>query len=129
MILAKFWIQISQEEQFRRFEERKAIGYKAWKLTEEDWRNRQKWSVYEEAVEEMLVKTSTKTAPWCLVEGNDKYWARVKVLSGLVEILSAELDYKPADPLKRASGKKAAKPATGGKAKPGKRSPAARGLS
>src|ERR1039457_7447316 len=58
MILAKFWIHISQEEQFRRFEERKAIGYKAWKLTEEDWRNRQKWSVYEEAVEEMLVKTS-----------------------------------------------------------------------
>jgi polyphosphate kinase 2 (PPK2 family) len=79
MILAKFWIHISQEEQFRRFEERKAIGYKAWKLTEEDWRNRQKWSVYEEAVEEMLVKTSTKTAPWNLVEGNDKYWARVKV--------------------------------------------------
>src|ERR1035438_5182359 len=112
-ILAKFWIHISQEEQFRRFEERKAIGYKSWKLTEEDWRNRQKWSVYEEAVEEMLVKTSTKTAPWCLVEGNDKYWARVKVLSSLVEILSAELDYKPADPLKRGTGKKAARPATG----------------
>jgi polyphosphate kinase 2 (PPK2 family) len=128
-ILAKFWIHISQEEQFRRFEERKAIGYKAWKLTEEDWRNRQKWSVYEEAVEEMLVKTSTKTAPWCLVEGNDKYWARVKVLSGLVEILSAELDYKPADPLKRGTGKKAARPATGGKAKPGKGSQTARGLS
>ena len=128
-ILAKFWIHISQEEQFRRFEERKAIGYKSWKLTDEDWRNRQKWSVYEEAVEEMLVKTSTKTAPWCLVEGNDKYWARVKVLSGLVEILSAELDYKPADPLKRGSGKKAAKAATGGKAKAGKGSQTARGLS
>ena len=51
-------------------------------------------------LEEMLVKTSTKTAPWCLVEGNDKYWARVKVLSELVKILSTELDYKPADPLK-----------------------------
>jgi AMP-polyphosphate phosphotransferase len=110
-IVAKFWIHISQEEQFRRFEERKATGYKAWKLTDEDWRNRQKWSVYEEAVEEMLVKTSTKTAPWCLVEGNDKYWARVKVLSRLVEILSAELDYKPADPLKRKSRKKAARAA------------------
>jgi len=122
MILAKFWIHISQEEQFRRFEERKAIGYKAWKLTEEDWRNREKWSVYEEAVEEMLVKTSTKTAPWCLVEGNDKYWARVKVLSRLVEILSAELNYKPADPLKRRSGKKAIRPATGGKSKPEKKS-------
>jgi polyphosphate kinase 2 (PPK2 family) len=109
IILAKFWIHISREEQLRRFEERKAIGYKAWKLTDEDWRNRQKWGAYEEAVEEMLVKTSTRTAPWCLVEGNDKYWARTKVLSKLVEILSKELDYQPANPLKRAAGKKAAK--------------------
>jgi polyphosphate kinase 2 (PPK2 family) len=109
IILAKFWIHISREEQLRRFEERKAIGYKAWKLTDEDWRNRQKWGAYEEAVEEMLVKTSTRTAPWCLVEGNDKYWARTKVLSKLVEILSKELDYQPANPLKRAGSKKAAK--------------------
>jgi polyphosphate kinase 2 (PPK2 family) len=109
IILAKFWIHISRDEQLRRFEERKAIGYKAWKLTDEDWRNRQKWGVYEEAVEEMLVKTSTRTAPWCLVEGNDKYWARTKVLSRLVEILSKELDYQPANPLKRAGSKKAAK--------------------
>ncbi len=109
MILAKFWIHISRDEQLRRFEERKAIGYKAWKLTEEDWRNRQKWGTYEEAVEEMLVKTSTRTAPWCLVEGNDKYWARTKVLSTLVEILSRELDYKPADPLKVSSRSKQAK--------------------
>jgi AMP-polyphosphate phosphotransferase len=99
-IVVKFWIHISHEEQYRRFEERKAIGYKAWKLTDEDWRNREKWGAYEEAVEEMLVKTSTKTAPWSLVEGNDKYWARVKVLSRLVEILSAELGCQPADPLK-----------------------------
>jgi polyphosphate kinase 2 (PPK2 family) len=126
MILAKFWIHISQEEQFRRFEERKAIGYKAWKLTEEDWRNRQKWSVYEEAVEEMLVKTSTKTAPWNLVEGNDKYWARVKVLARLVEILSAELDYQPADPLKRRSAKQAAKRSTDERPRPEKKSEAAR---
>ena len=105
-ILAKFWIHISREEQFRRFEERKASGYKAWKLTDEDWRNRRKWGAYEEAVEEMLVKTSTRTAPWSLVEGNDKYWARTKVLSKLVEILSKELDYQPADPLKRAARKK-----------------------
>jgi len=106
MILAKFWIHISRDEQLRRFKERKEIGYKAWKLTEEDWRNRKKWSVYEEAVEEMLVKTSTRTAPWCLVEGNDKYWARTRVLAKLVEILSRELGYQPADPLKRAAGKK-----------------------
>jgi polyphosphate kinase 2 (PPK2 family) len=109
IILAKFWIHISREEQLRRFEERKAIGYKSWKLTDEDWRNRQKWGAYEEAVEEMLVKTSTRTAPWCLVEGNDKYWARTRVLSRLVEILSKELDYQPANPLKRAAGKKPAK--------------------
>jgi polyphosphate kinase 2 (PPK2 family) len=105
-ILAKFWIQISREEQLRRFEERKAIGYKAWKLTDEDWRNREKWNAYEEAVEDMLVKTSTRTAPWCVVAGNDKYWARVQVLERLVQILSEELDYTPADPLAKAAKKR-----------------------
>ena len=99
-ILAKFWIQISREEQLRRFEERQRIGYKSWKLTDEDWRNRAKWSDYEEAVREMLLKTGTRRAPWTLVEGNDKYWARVKVLSRLVEVLSEGLNYKPQDPLK-----------------------------
>ncbi len=99
--MAKFWIHISREEQLRRFEERKAIGYKAWKLTEEDWRNREKWGAYEEAVEQMLVKTSTTTAPWTLIEGNDKYWARTKVLAKLVKILSTEMGHQPADPLRR----------------------------
>jgi polyphosphate kinase 2 (PPK2 family) len=108
VIVAKFWIHISREEQLRRFEERKGIGYKAWKLTDEDWRNRGKWSDYEEAVEEMLVKTSTRTAPWCLIEGNDKYWARARVLSKLVRILSEGLGYKPADPLGQ-GGKKRGK--------------------
>ena len=100
-ILVKFWIEISREEQLRRFEERRRIGYKAWKLTDEDWRNREKWPLYEEAVEEMLLKTSTRNAPWILIEGNDKYWARVKALRAVVETLSRELDYKPADPLKK----------------------------
>ena len=100
-VVVKFWIHISREEQLRRFEERKAIGYKEWKLTDEDWRNRAKWGDYEEAVEEMLVKTSTSLAPWSLVEGNDKYWARAKILSRLVEVLSTELKYRPADPLKK----------------------------
>jgi AMP-polyphosphate phosphotransferase len=109
VILAKYWIHISREEQLRRFEERKAIGYKEWKLTDEDWRNREKWGAYEEAVEEMLVKTSTRSSPWCLVEGNDKYWARTKMLARLVEILSAELNYHPADPLKRRDEKAARK--------------------
>jgi polyphosphate kinase 2 (PPK2 family) len=108
-IVAKFWIHISREEQLRRFEERKAIGYKAWKLTDEDWRNRRKWGVYEEAVEEMLVKTSTRTAPWCLVEGNNKYWARAKVLGRLVDILAKELHYEPGNPLKRAGRKSSGK--------------------
>ena len=103
-IVVKFWIQISHAEQLRRFEERQRIGYKAWKLTDEDWRNRQKWPMYEEAVEEMLLRTSTRTAPWNLVEGNDKYWARVRTLTRLVEILSDELAYDPADPLKQKKG-------------------------
>jgi polyphosphate kinase 2 (PPK2 family) len=100
-ILMKFWIQISREEQLRRFKERESSGYKAWKLTSEDWRNREKWDIYQEAVEEMLLKTSTLPAPWTVVEGNDKWWARVKVLSTVVETLSRELHYKP-----RAAGKK-----------------------
>lgn len=98
-ILIKYWIHISREEQLRRFEERQHTGYKAWKLTDEDWRNRDKWPQYEEAVEEMLLKTSTRTAPWTLIEGNDKNYARVKVLNQAVEVLSKALDYKPTDPL------------------------------
>jgi AMP-polyphosphate phosphotransferase len=110
MIVVKFWIHISREEQLRRFEERKAIGYKSWKLTDEDWRNREKWDAYEDAVEEMLLKTSTRTAPWTLIEGNDKYWARTRVLAKLVDILSKELSYTPADPMKKGGKKKAPRP-------------------
>ena len=65
-IVVKFWLHISREEQLKRFEERQRIGYKAWKLTDEDWRNREKWGAYEDAAEEMLVKTSTTLAPWTL---------------------------------------------------------------
>ncbi|MFN0168019.1 MAG: polyphosphate:AMP phosphotransferase, partial [Bryobacteraceae bacterium] len=65
--------------------------------------------VYEVAVEEMLLKTSTLTAPWTVVEGNDKLWARVKVLKTMVDILSRELDYEPADPLGAPPRKKKAK--------------------
>jgi polyphosphate kinase 2 (PPK2 family) len=81
-ILAKFWIHISKEEQLRRFQMRQETPYKAWKLTDEDWRNRQKWDRYEEAINDMLLKTSTLTAPWTIVEGNCKWYARVKVLAG-----------------------------------------------
>ena len=98
-ILVKFWIHISQDEQLRRFELRKETPYKAWKLTDEDWRNRQKWDLYERAINDMLLKTSTLTAPWTIVEGNCKWYARVKALRTLVDVLSEELDYVPTDPM------------------------------
>jgi polyphosphate kinase 2 (PPK2 family) len=91
-ILIKFWIHISREEQLARFEARKDTAYKAWKLTDEDWRNREKWDMYQEAVEDMLLKTSTITAPWTIVEGNSKYYARVKALKTVVETLERDLD-------------------------------------
>lgn len=96
-ILFKFWIHISKEEQLRRFESRADDPLRKWKLTEEDWRNREKWDLYAQAVDEMLLKTSTITAPWTIVEGDDKYYARVKVLKTLVEKLSDELNYDPFD--------------------------------
>ncbi len=95
MIIAKFWIHISPEEQLARFEGRQDMAYKAWKLTDEDWRNRAKWDQYQEAVEDMLLRTSTVTAPWTIVEGNDKYYARVKTLRTLVNTVSQALNYEP----------------------------------
>jgi polyphosphate kinase 2 (PPK2 family) len=108
-ILAKFWIQISQEEQLRRFEVRSETPYKAWKLTDEDWRNREKWDQYEAAINDMLLKTSTLTAPWTIVEGNCKWYARVKALKTLVDLLSDELDYVPPDPVKTMEAEDTAK--------------------
>ena len=102
-ILAKFWIQISKEEQLRRFESRQETPYKAWKLTDEDWRNRQKWDLYEEAINDMLLKTSTLTAPWTIVEGNCKWYARIKALRTLVDLLTQELEYIPPDPVAKAA--------------------------
>ena len=113
-ILVKFWIQISKEEQLRRFQARQETPYKAWKLTDEDWRNRAKWDLYAEAVSDMLLKTSTLTAPWTIIEGNCKWYARVKALRTLVEVLTEELDYVPPDPVAtpgkgKKGGKKGAK--------------------
>ncbi len=79
-IVIKFWLHIDKNEQKKRFEDRQNTPGKEWKITDEDWRNREKWSQYEQAVDEMLVKTSTPYAPWVIVEGNNKYHARVKVL-------------------------------------------------
>ncbi len=91
IILAKFWLHISPDEQLARFQARQNTPYKAWKLTDEDWRNREKWAQYQTAVNDMLLKTSTVTAPWTVVEGNDKWYARVKTLRTLVTAVSAGL--------------------------------------
>lgn len=94
-ILFKFWIHISKDEQLQRFEARETDKLRSWKLTDEDWRNRDKWELYEAAVDDMLLKTSTVHAPWTVIEGNSKYYARVKVLRTVVEKLSKELDINP----------------------------------
>ena len=90
-VILKFWMQIDKEEQERRFRERMENPDKQWKITDEDWRNREKWDEYEKAVDEMLVRTSTTYAPWIIVEGNSKYYARVKVLQTVVDALKARL--------------------------------------
>ncbi len=102
-ILAKFWIHISKEEQLHRFQSRQETPYKAWKLTDEDWRNRKKWDLYQEAINDMLLKTSTLTAPWTIIEGNCKWYARVKALRTLVDLLTQELDYIPPDVVTKAT--------------------------
>ena len=91
-IILKFWIHIDEEEQLRRFEERANDPYKAWKLTDEDWRNREKFEDYVAAAEDMFEKTNTAHAPWVLVEGNNKYYARIKVLEETIAHIERELD-------------------------------------
>ena len=108
-VVVKFWLQISPEEQLRRFEKRQDTPYKRWKLTPEDWRNREKWGRYDVAVEDMLLKTSTLTAPWTVVEANFKWFARVKCLKTIVGAVSKSLAYKPADPVGPAKSKGSAK--------------------
>lgn len=79
-VVLKFWLTTSAEEQLRRFQEREAMGYKHYKITPEDWRNREKWGAYQAAAAEMIERTSTEIAPWTLVEAEDKLHARLKVL-------------------------------------------------
>lgn len=90
-VLVKFWLQIDPEEQLRRFEERKNTAYKNWKITDEDWRNREKRPRYEPAVAEMLERTSTAHAPWTILEANCKLYARVKALRTVADALEAGL--------------------------------------
>ena len=94
-VIVKFWINITKDEQQRRFDERQNDPFKNWKLTDEDLRNREKWDTYSEAVEEMLLRTSTHYAPWTIIEGNDKYHARIKTLQTITDAIEAALGKKP----------------------------------
>ncbi len=94
IIILKFWLHISKEEQLRRFKDREQIPYKRFKITEEDYRNREKWDQYSMAVNDMVTRTSSEFAPWHLIEAEDKRHARVKVLRCVVERLEQELDGK-----------------------------------
>jgi polyphosphate kinase 2 (PPK2 family) len=85
VIIAKFWLQVSKEEQLRRFRDREQVAFKNFKITADDWRNRKRWAAYHQAVCEMVDRTSTDVAPWTLIESNNKLYARIKVLATLVE--------------------------------------------
>ena len=90
-LVVKFWLAITAEEQLKRFKEREKTRFKRFKITAEDWRNRKKWDDYEHAVCDMIDRTSTEITPWTLVEANDKYHARIKVLKTLCDRLEAGL--------------------------------------
>lgn len=103
VIIVKFWLQISPDEQLRRFESRAVDPLRSWKLTDEDWRNRDKLAQYVEAVEDMFEKTDHKLAPWHVVSGEQKKWARVTILETLIERIErgiADFEY----PVSRSDG-------------------------
>jgi polyphosphate kinase 2 (PPK2 family) len=91
VVLVKFWIHITKEEQEARFKAREETPYKRWKMSDEDWRNREKWDAYDVAVNSMIERTSTRIAPWNLVQGNDKRYARIKVLDVVCDNLERSL--------------------------------------
>lgn len=90
-LVVKFWLHVTKAEQLRRFRERERTPHKRWKITEDDWRNREKWDDYERALTDMVEHTSTRRAPWTLVEANDKNFARVKVLKTLADTYAKAL--------------------------------------
>ncbi len=102
MVLVKFWIHISKEEQLRRFKDREHIEYKQWKITPDDWRNRKKWDAYYDAVSDMIELTSPPHAPWTIIEGNDKLHARIKALRTVAAAIGHALEAREA---KKASRK------------------------
>ena len=91
IVLLKFWLHISPEEQLRRFKEREELSWKQYKITEEDWRNREKWDEYKQAVKTMIEHTSTGLVPWTLIPANDKLFARIQVLKEVCEQLQKKL--------------------------------------
>ena len=91
VVLVKYWLAISKEEQLRRFKERESVAHKKFKITAEDWRNRKKWQAYEDAVCDMVERTSARGRSWTLVEANNKYYARIKVLKTLCDALEKAL--------------------------------------
>ena len=100
-IVVKFWLAIDKDTQLERFQEREEIPFKRFKITEEDWRNREKWDLYRNAVCDMVDRTSTEISPWTLVEANDKRWARVKVLRTINEALEAAFEKRDRQEKKR----------------------------
>ena len=91
-ILLKFWIHISKEEQFKRFKAREEEPHKQHKITEDDWRNRDRWQDYEFAVDQMISRTSTRHAPWTLVSGNNKPYARIQILKTFCKTMKQALE-------------------------------------
>lgn len=91
-IIVKFWLHIDRDVQLERFHEREHVPYKRWKLTPDDWRNREKWDQYETAVNEMLVKTSPPEAPWTVISANNKYYARIQAMETVIAAAEARLE-------------------------------------
>ena len=90
-LVIKFWLHISKDEQLKRFEERQKTPFKRFKISDEDWRNREKWDQYEAAVCDMIDRTSMETSPWTVIEANDKKYARIRVLETLCDRIEAAL--------------------------------------
>ena len=90
-IVIKFWVQIDKDTQLKRFTDRQNTPEKQWKITDEDWRNREKWDMYEDAVNEMIQKTSTEFAPWHILESNDKHYARIKALKTVISAIKERM--------------------------------------
>jgi len=90
-VILKFWIHVSKDEQLKRFESRQKTKHKQWKITDEDWRNREKWGLYKVAADEMLYRTSTSYAPWTVIEANSKLYARIKTLETVIDTVEKHL--------------------------------------